>query len=139
MAIQYTPKVIEYFTKPRHVGEIKKPSGKAVQGNISCGDMISMTIKVDDKTKKIVDAKFKSYGCASNIATASVATEMIIGKTIQQAKKITHKDVANFLGGLPPLKMHCSELAVETLQKAITDYETNTKKDNPKNNKKKPK
>lgn len=127
-SIQYTPKVIEYFTKPKHVGEIKNPSGQAVQGNISCGDMISMTIKVNDKTKKIVDAKFRSYGCASNIATASVATEMIIGKTLAEAKKITQLDVANFLGGLPPLKMHCSELAVETLQKAIADYESKNKK-----------
>lgn len=123
MTIEYTKKVMDYFLKPRHVGEIKNPSGIAEQGNIVCGDVIKMTIKVNPKTQKITDAKFRSYGCASNIATASVATEMIIGKTIAEAKMISQDEIADFLGGLPAIKMHCSELAVETLQKAIADYE----------------
>ena len=123
MAIEYTQKVIEHFTNPRNVGEIENPDGKAVEGSPACGDTISLTIKVDDATKIISDIKFKSYGCASNIATASVLTELAKGKTTQQAKKITWEKVKDELGGLPNIKIHCSVLAVDTLKAAIRNYE----------------
>ena len=121
MAIEYTEKVKEHFMHPRNVGELENPSGKALEGNPSCGDMVSLTIKV--KEDRIEEIKFKSYGCASNIATASVLTEMAKGKTIEEAKNITHKQVTDELGGLPTIKIHCSVLAVDTLKNAIRDYE----------------
>lgn len=123
MAFEYTEKVIEHFTKPKNVGEIENPDGKSMEGNPACGDMVSLSIKVDDNTKKITDIKFKSYGCASNIATASVVTELAKNKTIDDAKRITHKNVMDVLGGLPSIKVHCSVLAVDTLKGAIKDYE----------------
>jgi len=123
MAFKYTKKVIEHFTKPRNTGEIKKPDAKATEGSPACGDMLTFTLKVDPKTKKITEIKFKSYGCASNIATASVLTTLVKGKTIEQAKKIKHEDVTKKLGELPQVKIHCSILAVETLKAAIKDYE----------------
>ncbi|MBR9690989.1 iron-sulfur cluster assembly scaffold protein [Candidatus Woesearchaeota archaeon] len=123
MAIEYTKQVIKHFSNPRNVGEIKNPDGKSMEGNPACGDMVSLTIKVDGKTKKISDIKFKSYGCASNIATASVLTEFAKGKKIDDAKEITWKQVMDKLGGLPKIKIHCSVLAVDTLKSAITDYE----------------
>ena len=123
MALEYTKKTLDHFQNPKNVGEIKNPDGKSLEGNPSCGDMVGITIKVDDKTKKIKDIKFKSYGCASNIATASVVTEIAKGKTIEDAKKITWKEVKDELGGLPNIKVHCSVLAVDTLKSAIKDYE----------------
>jgi len=123
MALEYTKKVIQHFQKPKNVGEIKNPDGKSLEGNPACGDMVGITLKIDNKTKKIKDIKFKSYGCASNIATASVVTELAKGKTIEQAKKIGWKEVAYELGGLPSIKVHCSVLAVDTLKSAIRDYE----------------
>lgn len=123
MALEYTKEVLKHFQKPKNVGEIKNPDGKSLEGNPSCGDMVGITMKIDDKTKKIKDIKFKSYGCASNIATASVVTELAKGKTIDEAKKITWKEVKDVLGGLPNIKVHCSVLAVDTLKSAIKDYE----------------
>jgi nitrogen fixation protein NifU and related proteins len=123
MAIEYTKKVMQHFEHPKNVGEIKNPDGKSLEGNPACGDMVGITLKVDDKTKKIKDIKFKSYGCASNIATASVVTELAKGKTIDEAKAISWKSVADELGGLPAIKVHCSVLAVDTLKSAIRDYE----------------
>jgi NifU-like protein involved in Fe-S cluster formation len=123
MAIEYTKKVIEHFQNPKNVGEIKNPDGKSLEGNPACGDMVGITLKVDDKTTRIKEIKFKSYGCASNIATASVVTELAKGKTIDDAKKISWKEVADELGGLPTIKVHCSVLAVDTLKSAIRDYE----------------
>ncbi len=123
MESPYSDKVIEYFQNPKNVGEIKNPDGKAKEGSPACGDMVSLYIKVDEETRKITDIKFKSYGCASNIATGSIITEMAKGRTIDEAKKITWKDAADELGGLPSVKTHCSVLAVDALKEAIRDYE----------------
>lgn len=123
MAILYSKKVLEYFRHPKNMGTIRKPDAEATEGSPACGDMITMQLKVDPKRLKIKDAKFKSYGCASNIATASIVTEMAKGKTIGEAKKMEWNSAAQKLGGLPPVKMHCSVLAVNTLKAAINDYE----------------
>ena len=123
MKTPYSEKVIEYFKNPKNVGEIENPDGRAKEGSTACGDMVSLHIKVDNETKKITDIKFMSYGCASNIATGSIITEMAKGKTIDEAKKITWKDAAEALGGLPKIKTHCSVLAVDALREAIRDYE----------------
>ncbi len=120
MAIKYSGKVIEHFMNPKNMGEIKNPDGYAEKGNPACGDVVSLTIKVEKD--RIKDIKFQSYGCASNIATASVLTEMAKGKDLKDAEKISWKDVMEELGGLPSQKIHCSVLAVETLKEAIKDY-----------------
>jgi nitrogen fixation NifU-like protein len=119
----YTEKVLEHFKNPRNVGKIENPDGKAVEGSPACGDMVAVYIKVDDATRRIEDVKFESYGCASNIATGSIITELAKGKTLDEAKKITWQEAADALGGLPPIKAHCSVLAVEGLRAAIRDYE----------------
>jgi len=119
----YTEKVIEYFQNPKNVGEIEDPDGYAKEGSPACGDMVSLFIKVDEDTHEITDIKFKSYGCASNIATGSIITEMAKGKTIEEAKDITWQQAAEELGGLPNLKTHCSVLAVDALREAIRNYE----------------
>lgn len=121
--LPYNEKVIEYFKNPKNVGKIENPDGKAQEGSPACGDMVSVYIKVDEETKKITDIKFESYGCASNIATGSIITEMAKGMTIDEAKEITWQDAADELGGLPKIKAHCSVLAVEGLREAIRDYE----------------
>jgi len=119
----YSDLVLEHFKHPRNVGEIEDPDGKATEGSPACGDMVSVYIKVDDETKTITDVKFQSYGCASNIATGSIITELAKGKTLEEAKKITWKEASEALGGLPPIKAHCSVLAVEGLRSAIRDHE----------------
>lgn len=123
MKTPYTETVIEHFKNPRNVGKIEDADGKSTEGSPACGDMVSVYIKVDDKTKVITDIKFESYGCASNIATGSIITELAKGKTIEDAKKVTWKQASEALGGLPPVKAHCSVLAVEGLRAAIRDYE----------------
>jgi nitrogen fixation NifU-like protein len=123
MKTPYSEKVIEHFKNPRNVGKIDNPDGKSIEGSPACGDMVSVYIKVDDETKKITDIKFESYGCASNIATGSIITELAKGKTIDEAKNITWKEASEALDGLPPVKAHCSVLAVEGLRAAILDYE----------------
>lgn len=123
MSLPYSEKVIEHFKHPRNVGEIENPDGKATEGSSACGDMIAMYIKVDKDSKKIKDIKFQSYGCASNIATGSIVTELAKGKTIDEAKDISWQQAADELGGLPPIKQHCSVLAVDGLRAAILDYE----------------
>ena len=123
MKMPYSDIVIEHFKNPRNVGRIENPDGKSTEGSPACGDMVSVYITVDDKTKKITDIKFESYGCASNIATGSIITELAKGKTIEEAKKITWKEASDALGGLPAIKAHCSVLAVEGLRAAIQDYE----------------
>jgi NifU-like protein involved in Fe-S cluster formation len=123
MAIEYTDKVKEHFMHPKNVGEIENPSGIAMEGSPACGDMVSLTIKVNKDTQIIEDIKFKSYGCASNIATSSALTEIAKGKKVEDAKNITWKEVMEDLGGLPTVKVHCSVLAVDTLKSAIKDYE----------------
>ena len=122
MKFPYNETVLEHFKNPRNVGKIEDDDGKAMVGSPACGDMVAVYIKVDDATKVITDIKFESYGCASNIATASIITELAKGKTIEEALKIGRQQVAEMLGGLPPNKMHCSNLAAEGLHKAIEDY-----------------
>ncbi len=119
----YNETVLEHFKHPHNVGEIEEPDGKAMEGSPACGDMVSVTIKVDPESKVIDDIKFQSYGCASNIATGSIITDLAKGKTLDEAKKVTWKQAADELGGLPPIKAHCSVLAVEGLRSAIRDYE----------------
>lgn len=122
---QYNQKIIDHFTHPRNVGEIKSADGVGEVGNPMCGDMMKLTIKVG-KNKKgeevIEDIKFKTYGCAAAIATSSMITELALGKTIDEAYQITRQDVAESLGGLPEIKMHCSNLAADALRAAIDDY-----------------
>ncbi|MGB5926388.1 MAG: iron-sulfur cluster assembly scaffold protein [Dehalococcoidia bacterium] len=123
MKFPYTDIVLEHFRHPRNVGKIENPDGKATEGSPACGDMVSVYIKVDPKTNTIADVKFESYGCASNIATGSIITELAKGKTLDEAKNITWKEASEALGGLPKIKAHCSVLAVEGLRSAIQNYE----------------
>lgn len=123
MAIKYSPKVIEHFTHPRNVGEIENPDAVATEGSPACGDMLTFSLKVNKKTRVIEDVRFLSYGCASNISTASMATVLAKGKTIEEVKKFNAKDIAEQLGGLPTTKMHCSMLAINGLKAAIKQWE----------------
>jgi nitrogen fixation NifU-like protein len=123
MKFPYTDIVLEHFRHPRNVGKIENPDGKATEGSPACGDMVSVYIKVAPKTNTIADVKFESYGCASNIATGSIITELAKGKTLDEAKNITWKEASEALGGLPKIKAHCSVLAVEGLRSAIQNYE----------------
>ncbi len=116
----YNEKVIEHYANPRNVGEIADPSGVGEVGNPVCGDIMRMYLKIEDGV--IVDVKFKTFGCGAAIASSSASTEMIKGKTVEEALKLTNKDVINELGGLPPVKLHCSVLAEEAIKKAIADY-----------------
>lgn len=120
MDVQYSDKVMEHFMNPRNVGEIPDADGIGNVGNPVCGDIMRMYIKVKDGV--ITDVKFKTFGCGAAIATSSIATELIKGKTIEEALDLTNKAVAEALGGLPPVKMHCSVLAEEAVQAAIDDY-----------------
>ncbi len=116
----YNEKVMEHFKNPRNVGEMEDPSGIGYVGNAICGDIMELYIKVKDDI--IVDAKFKTFGCGAAIATSSMVTEIVKGKTVEEALKISNKAVAEALGGLPPVKMHCSILAEDALKSAIEDY-----------------
>ena len=116
----YTDKVIDHFQNPRNVGDIEEASGVGTVGNPSCGDIMTMYITVEDN--KITDIRFKTFGCGAAIATSSITTEMVKGKTIEEAEKLTRGDVADALDGLPPIKMHCSNLATDALRAAIEDY-----------------
>ena len=116
----YSEKVMEHFTNPRNVGEVEQADGEGQVGNPICGDIMKLSIKVEDD--RIVDIKFKTFGCGAAIASCSMLTEMVKGKTIEEARTITNRDVADALGGLPSVKMHCSNLAADALQIAIDDY-----------------
>ncbi len=118
--MQYSEKVMEHFLNPRNVGEIENPDGIGHVGNPVCGDILELYIKVKDNI--IIDAKFKTFGCGAAIATSSMVTELVRGKAIDEALKISNKVVAEALGGLPPIKMHCSVLAEDALKAAIEDY-----------------
>lgn len=116
----YSEKVMDHFTNPRNMGYIEGADGEAQIGNPTCGDVMKMTIKVEDN--RIQDIKFQTFGCGAAVATSSMVTEMVKGKTLEEAERITNDAVADALNGLPPVKMHCSNLAADVLQKAIEDY-----------------
>lgn len=123
MRSPYSETVLEHFRHPRNVGKIEDADGKAIEGSPACGDMVSVYISVEPETNTISNIKFESYGCASNIATGSIITELAKGKTLSEAKKITWQEASEALGGLPKIKAHCSVLAIEGLRSAIENYE----------------
>lgn len=118
--MMYSEKVMDHFRNPRNVGEIEDANGIGEVGNVKCGDIMKIYLKVEDNIIK--DAKFKTFGCGSAIASSSMATELIIGKTVEEAWELSNKAVAEALDGLPPVKMHCSVLAEEAIHKAINEY-----------------
>jgi len=121
----YSAKVMEHFQNPRNVGEIEDADGVGEIGNPVCGDIMKLYIKVKDN--RIIDAKFKTFGCGAAIATSSMVTELVKGKTLEEAEKISRNTVAEALDGLPPIKMHCSNLAADALHKAIEYYRSRGK------------
>lgn len=121
--MQYSQKVLDHFMHPHNVGKMDDPDAVATEGSPACGDQVTVYLKVDEATHKIEDVSFLSYGCASNIATASIITDLAKGKTLEEAKKITWREAMEALDGLPPVKVHCSVLAADTLQTAISNYE----------------
>lgn len=118
----YSEKVMDHFRNPRNVGTIEDADGVGEVGNAKCGDIMKMYLKIDDDTKTITDVKFNTFGCGSAIASSSMATEMIKGKSVDEALQLTNKAVAEALDGLPAYKMHCSVLAEEAVKAAIEDY-----------------
>lgn len=118
--MQYTEKVLDHFQKPRNMGQIPNASGVGEVGNATCGDIMRIYLSIENNV--IVDVKFQTYGCGAAVATTSMLTELVKGKTLEEAALITNADVAKELGGLPPVKMHCSNLAADALKVAIEDY-----------------
>ena len=119
--IEYSEKVMDHFTNPRNVGEIENPSGVGTVGNAKCGDIMRIYLDIDEN-ETIRDCKFKTFGCGAAVVTSSMATEMIKGKSVEEALKLTNKAVQEALGGLPPVKVHCSLLAEEAVHAALWDY-----------------
>ena len=126
MPDMYTEKVLDHFRNPRNMGKMENPDGVGTVGNPTCGDVMSIYIKVKDD--RIVDIKFQTFGCTAAIASSSIATELVKGKTLDEAMNLTRDDVAKELGGLPAIKMHCSNLASDALKEAIRDYRKKNKK-----------
>ncbi|MBI5235922.1 MAG: Fe-S cluster assembly scaffold protein NifU [Deltaproteobacteria bacterium] len=122
----YSEKVMDHFSNPRNVGEVNDADGSGTVGNAACGDIMKLTIKVEDN--KITDVKFKTFGCGAAIATSSMVTELVKGKDLNDAEAISNATVAEALDGLPPVKMHCSNLAADALHAAIEDYKKKTVK-----------
>lgn len=120
--MEYSEKVMDHFSNPRNVGEIDDASGVGTVGNAKCGDIMRMYLDIDEETKVIKDCKFKTFGCGAAVATSSMATELVIGKTIYEALQVTNKAVMEALDGLPPVKVHCSLLAEEAIHAALWDY-----------------
>lgn len=118
----YSEKVMDHFSNPRNVGEIEDASGVGTVGNAKCGDIMRIYLDVDEETKVIKDCKFKTFGCGAAVATSSMATELVMGKTISEALEVTNKAVMEALDGLPPVKVHCSLLAEEAIHAALWDY-----------------
>ena len=118
----YSEKVMDHFQNPRNVGEIEGASGVGTVGNAKCGDIMRIYLDIDNETRVIKDCKFKTFGCGAAVATSSMATELVIGKTIEEAMKVTNKAVMEALDGLPPVKVHCSLLAEEAIHSALWDY-----------------
>ncbi|MCB5286999.1 MAG: iron-sulfur cluster assembly scaffold protein [Candidatus Cloacimonetes bacterium] len=121
--MQYSQKVLDHFMNPHNVGKMENPDASATEGSPSCGDQVTVYLKINEDNHIIEDISFLSYGCASNIATASIITDLAKGKSLEDAKKITYEDAMEALDGLPPVKVHCSVLAADTLQTAISNYE----------------
>jgi len=122
MPLPYSEIVMEHFRNPQNVGRIEDPDAKAIEGSPACGDMVAVYLKINEEDQTIEDIKFESYGCASNIATGSIITELAKGRTIEEAENISWKEASEALGGLPPIKTHCSVLAVDGLRAAIENY-----------------
>jgi len=123
MAIKYSEKVIKHFTSPQNVGDLKNANAVATEGSPACGDMVTFALQINPETHVVEDVKFRSFGCASNIATASMATLLAKGKTIEEVSRLTHKNLTDALDGLPAIKLHCSVLAVDGLKAAVHQWE----------------